>query len=92
MDNREHFCCCKDSVNFQITVIEVFALLYGLFIIVSLGYLDIEGFVEPIDFVFHCSAKCFDFRFREPVAMHIAFSLVFGQVFNLIGSLTNSSP
>ena len=92
MDDWEHFCSCQYSIYFEITRIEVLALINRLLVIVSFGYFDIEGLVEAVDFIFHGPAESLNFGFGEPVAMHIAFSLVFGQVFYLIGALANSSP
>lgn len=81
MDDGKHFSCCQNSINFQITLVKVFSLVNGFFIVVSFGDLNVEGFVKPIDFVFHGPSKGFNFRLSEPVTMHIAFSFVFGEVF-----------
>lgn len=81
MDDWEHFSGGEDSIDFEITLVEVFALIDGFFVVVSFGNFDIEGFVEPVDFVFHWAAKCINFGFGEPVTVHIAFSFVFGEVF-----------
>ena len=92
MDDWEHFGGRQDSVDFQKTLVEVFAFFDCLLVVVSLCKLDIEGLVEAVDLVFHWAPKCVNFWFCEPVTVHIAFSLVFDEVFELIGGFTNSSP
>ena len=92
VDDWEHFGGSQDSINFEKTLVEVFAFLDGLFIVVSLGYLYIEGFVEAVDFVFDGAAKCIHFGFSEPVTVHVAFSLVFDEVLQLRGAVPNSFP
>lgn len=92
MDYWKHLSCCEDSVDFKKTLIKVFTLFYGLFIVVSFSEFDIEGFVEAIDFVFHGSSKCLDLRFSEPVTMHVASAFIFEKVFKLTGRRSDSSP
>jgi hypothetical protein len=92
VDDWEHFSGGEDSIDFEKTLVEVFAFVNGFFVIVSLRYLYIEGFVEAVDFIFDWSAKCIHFGFSEPVTVHVAFSLVFDEVLQLICTLPNSSP
>lgn len=92
MNNWEHLSCSKDSIDFKEALIEIFSLLNGLFIIVSFSEFDIEGFVEAVDFVFHGSAKCFDLRFGHPVAVHVASTFIFEEIFELTSGRSDSSP
>ena len=53
MDDWEHFGGGQDSVYFQKTLVEVFALINCLLVVVSLSNLDIERLVEAVDLIFH---------------------------------------
>lgn len=92
MNNREHFGCSEDSVNFKEALIKVFSFFYGLFVIISFSEFNIEGFVEAVDFVFHGSTKGFNLRFGKPVTVHVTSTFIFEKVFKLSSRRSDSSP
>ena len=92
MDHRKHLGRIDDPIHLQVGGIEEFAFLYGLLIVIALGEALMVGLVEAVDFIFDWSAKCIHFGFSEPVTVHVAFSLVFDEVLQLICTLPNSSP
>jgi len=53
MNYWEHFSCIDDTIYFKVRGIEIFALVNGLLVVISLGEPLVMGLVETINFVLH---------------------------------------
>jgi hypothetical protein len=92
VDDGKHFCATDDPINLEVAGVEVDFFLDGLFVVVGVCEALVVGLVEAVDLVLHVFSQPVDFFLGQPLGMEVAPSLVFDEVFLLLGILSISSP
>ena len=92
MNDGEHFCATDDPINLEIAGVKVDFLLDGLLVEVGVCESLVVGLVEAVDLVLHVFSQPVDLILGQPLGMQVTSSLVFDEIFLLLGILSISSP